>query len=259
MVDISMFHSGPSAKHAGSPMLMLESDGTHTPNVYEDLPSAMRKATRWLVWRFVSGSGQKPRKVPYYVNGAPRGQGIPLDSPDDLARLAPLEEAISALQAGSYQGLGFALGPDADGGHWQGIDLDDLPAKPELADVASDLPGYTEHSPSGHGLHAIGYGRRFETMGANGTGIEAYCQGRFFTVTADGAGIQPLCDLADFVENRLRPVHSRGRQRLDAGLATTTVDAKTITDLRSALLWMTATLSLSQTRNQGPPKWRKHT
>jgi archaellum biogenesis ATPase FlaH len=238
MVDISMFHSGPSAKHGGSPMLLLESDGTHTPNVYEDLPAAMRKATRWVVWRFVLGSGQKPRKVPFYINGAPRGQGIPLDSPEDLARLAPLEAAISALQAGSYQGLGFALGPDADGGHWQGIDLDDLPAKPELADVASDLPSYTEHSPSGRGLHAIGYGRRFETLGANGTGIEAYCQGRFFTVTADGAGIQPLCDIADFVESRLRPVHSRGHQRLDAGLAVTAVDPKTITELRSALLWM---------------------
>ena len=113
------------------------------------------------------------------------------------------------MQAGRYAGLGFALGPDGTGNHWQGIDLDDFPNRPALRDLGDDLPGYTESSPSGNGMHAIGYGRPFATLGSNKTGIEAYAGGRFFTMTADQAGIHaPVC-LADFVENQLAPMHRR--------------------------------------------------
>jgi hypothetical protein len=168
------------------------------------IPPPMQNAPRWMLWRAIPHTDptKKTRKVPFYCNGTPRNGR--LDTPEDRAQLVALPDAVRVLQAGGYAGLGFALGPDGTGGHWQGVDLDNLPERPDLQSIA--LPGYTETSPSGRGRHAIGYGRAFTTLGSNTSGIEAYAAGRYFTVTgADPAG--ELCDLADFVESRLAPMH----------------------------------------------------
>lgn len=205
--------------------------------VFDELPSAMRTARRWLVWKEVPTPGKKPRKVPYYADGAPRGSGSELDSPEDVQRLVSFDEAIQALSSGRFSGLGFALGPDGLGSHWQGIDLDDLPDRPELEHLAKDLPGYTEKSPSGRGVHAIGYGPPFAAIGSNGKGIEAYSSGRFFTVTCDSAGIGEPVDLSDFVEQRLRPIHRlSGVAHLD--VVHEVVDERVRHELRSALMFM---------------------
>ncbi|NID14355.1 AAA family ATPase [Luteibacter yeojuensis] len=200
----------------------------------------MRDAKRWLVWRSVPNTdpGKKPRKVPFYVNGAAR-HGM-TDTPEDVANLASFDAACAALATGRYTGLGFALGPDGTGNYWQGVDLDDLLGRPELNILADDgLPGYTECSPSGNGIHAIGYGRPFPALGSNQSGIEAYSAGRFFTVTASGAGInEPAC-LADFVERVLRPRHSVMPAPVSAQISEF-VDQRTIAELRSALASMRA-------------------
>lgn len=144
---------------------------------------AMRAAARWLIYQHVPQPGKKARKVPHYADGAPR-QGT-LDTPADTARLVSYDCAVAALQGrGQEWGLGFALGPDGTGNYWQGVDLDDVEAN-GLIDLANALPGYVEYSPSGLGAHAIGYGARFDSLGHNGTGIEAYCEGRFFTFTGN--------------------------------------------------------------------------
>ncbi|MCK7578403.1 MAG: hypothetical protein MZV65_23450 [Chromatiales bacterium] len=132
----------------------------------------MRRAPRWLVWKSIANGEKKPRKVPFYCNGTPR-QGA-LDTPEDRARLATLDEALGALETGAYTGLESALGPDEVGDHWQGIDLDGTDTRPELAALVEQLPGYVERSPSGKGWHAIGIGRDFATLGSNASGIEAY-------------------------------------------------------------------------------------
>ena len=150
---------------------------------YENIPNQMKIAERWLVYKLVPNPDptKKPRKVPYYISGEARyGK---LDTPEDQAKLSTFEDAMKALQTGDYDGLGFALGPDDTGMHWQGIDLDNFSEHPELRDLAAKLPGYVEYSPSGDGVHSIGYGELFDTLGSNGTGIEAYSKGRFFTVT----------------------------------------------------------------------------
>jgi len=145
----------------------------------EAMLEAMQAARRWLLYR----PNAEGRKIPYYVNGKPRS-GI-LDSPEDVSQLATYPEAIAALErTGQGCGLGFALGPDGNGGYWQGIDLDDVEAN-GLADLANSLPGYVEISPSGKGAHAIGYGAKFDNMGNDGSGIEAYSTGRFFTFTGN--------------------------------------------------------------------------
>jgi putative DNA primase/helicase len=174
------------------------------------LPEEMRGALRWLLWRSIlQGEGKKPRKVPYYANGTPRSGK--LDTPEDWSKLATFAEAVSVLADGGFSGLGFALGPDGSGQFWQGIDLDGIRQHPELHAIARGLPGFVEASPSGNGLHAIGYGRPFATLGSNASGIEAYSGGRFFTVTGKRIGGKMPVDIADFVEAELRPRHRSGQ------------------------------------------------
>jgi RecA-family ATPase len=210
---------------------------------FAHLPQQMRDARRWLLWKALPNADpvKKPRKVPYYVDGSPR-QGQ-LDAPDDVARLATLAEATAQLPWG-YTGIGFALGPDGAGGCWQGVDVD----RPELADLATSLPGYVERSPSGQGFHAIGYGRAFASLGANGSGLEAYAAGRYFTVTGERMGAGELTCLAEAVETRLRPFHSPAavgvagtapaRPEAPGGFVDAT--AETVADLRSALAAISA-------------------
>lgn len=211
------------------------------------LPTSMLKACRWMLWKLEANSdkSKKPRKVPYYVSGKPRSGS--LDSPDDVARLSSFDDAYSKLKSGRYAGLGFALGADGTGKCWQGIDLDDVPIRPHLTEIHDDLPGYTESSPSGKGYHAIGYGRPFDTLGSNTTGIEAYSHGRFFTVTGEGSGIHdPVC-MADFVEQRLKPIHSPRSapnaskpSRTASQTVQATITPQQVTELRSALLYLRA-------------------
>ncbi|WP_374453612.1 phage/plasmid primase, P4 family [Phenylobacterium sp.] len=208
------------------------------------LPDAMRAASRWLVWRQISqGDGKKPRKVPYYADGSPRSGK--LDTPDDWAKLTTFEAALSALDGGSFAGLGFALGPDGSGQVWQGVDLDGLDARPALQEIAHRLPGYVETSPSGNGLHAIGHGCAFPALGSNASGIEAYSSGRFFTVTGARIGDGSPIDLAQFVDTELRPRHGSARHHAPA-LNTPTdgsnavATPRVLADLRDALNYVDA-------------------
>ena len=152
------------------------------------IPLAMRNAKRWLVHR---------NKQPFYVDGtARRGE---LDTPEDTSRLGSYEDALERIKTG-FDGLGFALG---DG--WQGIDLDKIDQN-NLHELADSLPGYVERSPSGLGLHAIGFGQPFETIKRDG--VECYSGKRFFTVTGDALG-GDVSDLSGFVEQVIRPVYGR--------------------------------------------------
>jgi len=185
----------------------------------------MKEVRRWLL--------ADSSKVPYYVSGVKRSGK--LDSVEDLYQLASYEDAKAALEgrAGGWF-LGFALGAG-----WQGIDFDDVSGN-GLAALTNSVPGYVEMSPSGVGAHALGYGRPFNTLGPNGSGVEAYCGGRYFTVTERPIRDGGLVCLADYVEQALVPRHGAGRAA-SAGTSAVElirIDAKTVTELRSALLSM---------------------
>lgn len=186
-------------------------------------------------------------KVPYYANGHKRNGT--LDSTKDLAQLVNFDEAYNVLLKGGYTGLGFALGSDGNG-NWQGIDLDDIWDNPNLD--ASKLLGYIESSPSGNGLHAIGYGQAFRALGSNGTDIEAYSHNRYFTVTGNAFNellgldvpLQPIC-LANYVEQILRPMHgtkTTSGTRIASNKTKTmmVLSPEQIKDLRDALFSMPA-------------------
>ena len=211
-----------------------------TKEDFSGLPAEMRSAKRWMLWRLEESSDhqKKGRKIPWYVNRTKR-QGQ-LDSPEDIAKLATFDDALKRFQTGSYSGLGFALGPDGTGNYWQGVDFDHLSEHPELESIKKMLPGYIEISPSGDGIHAIGYGRRFDTLGSNASGIEAYAAGRYFTVTGRAiTRTSPTC-LYTFVENTLKPMYGKrvGIDSPDETQDRERVSSMTINDLRSALLFM---------------------
>lgn len=173
-----------------------------------EIPIAMGVARRWILWRAIPNGEKKPQKIPYYINGKPRGE---TDTPEDRAQMVTLEEVLQAYQEkGIYSGIGFCLGPDADDSEicWQGIDLDNTTEKSELFALIEELPGYVEKSPSGNGYHAIGRGERFEVLGSNKTGIEAYCGHRYFAVTGQSLGQgNPEQDLAPFIRDVLLLKH----------------------------------------------------
>lgn len=179
-----------------------------------NVPQAMQDARRWLVHR---------GKRPFYVSGAPRSGT--LDSPQDLAQMGTFEQAVAALQAGTFDGVGFALG---DG--WQGIDLDKVDDN-SLAHLVPDLPGYVERSPSGKGWHAIGFGTTFDSLASDGSGLEAYSGRRYFTVTGDEGRGQPEC-LAQFVRERVAPLRRHRADRTGQQAYATPTEWK---DLASAL------------------------
>lgn len=224
---------------------------------YAEVDDRMKSARRWLV-----AAG----KVPHYTDGRPRGK---TDSAEDHSALGTFDDALDALaNSGSrFTSLGFALGPDGEGGYWQGIDLDKVSQRSELQYLVSDgLPGYTERSISGSGVHAIGYGRAFATLGSNGSGIEAYCGGRFFVVTGDKAGGSVEC-IADYVEETLADMRGslegsprEVRESQPARQAT----PEQIADLRSALnflrpddyqLWIQVGHALHELGDNGRELW----
>lgn len=181
---------------------------SYTQLLRQSIPIAMREAKRWLLWR-KEDRGGVIAKIPYYASGERRNGTLDTDA--DRAKLADFETALQAFTSGQYAGLGFALGPDENGHHWQGIDLDHVSTKPTLKALAASLPGYVETSPSGDGLHAIGCGLAFRSLGSNKSGIEAYSKGRYFTVT--GQVVRgDIEDVSEYVKETLAPLHSPGKR-----------------------------------------------
>ena len=231
--------------------------------------TCMQQVKRWLLWRSEANADptKKPRKVPYYTNGQKRHGAT--DTPEDWAQLVSYEAAVAATRArpGFYTGLAFALGPDDYGGHWQGIDLDSLD-RARLQESAASLPGYVEISPSGAGLHAIGRGRLFATLGNNRVGIEAYASGRYFTFTGNQVKDEPIRCIADFVEQSLAPMHAKGSVAKNGGQGVSAfvehIDPRIVNDLRSALnaipadpydIWARVGLALKPYGNVGKELW----
>jgi predicted P-loop ATPase len=148
------------------------------------LPQAMRERRQWLLWRFEAYDGdKKPRKVPYYVSGRKRRgeQG----SAADRAELALFQHALTELERGRWDGLGFAflpgdglIGIDIDGA----IDLETGEVSERCRNIVQTCGSYTEFSPSGRGVHIIVQGET-TSFKDNRVGVEVFCGRQFFTCT----------------------------------------------------------------------------
>lgn len=119
-----------------------------------DIPEVLRYRRQWLVWRLVQKPDEpKPRKVPFYVSGAPRNgaQG----TTEDVQQLSTFDDAIAAVRERGYTGLGFAL---LNGCGVIALDFDHCVRDGQILDsrIENLVAGtYAEVSPSGTGLRAF--------------------------------------------------------------------------------------------------------
>lgn len=168
------------------------------------VPAALSSAPLWLVWRYVHIEGQpKPRKVPYYANGAPRGQKrqgeelVDATPDEDRAALVTMDAAVAAIRGaqGRYSGLGMAILP---GCGIVALDFDDCVAgdiiNPEVEAICAGT--YYEISPSGTGLRAFFTGSLQSSKDAGAKRgpfpIEVFGTSGYVTVTGN---IAPTCSL----------------------------------------------------------------
>jgi putative DNA primase/helicase len=118
-------------------------------------------------------------KVPYIAGGVGRA------SSTDSLTWRTFEEAVQALEAGRYDGVGFVF---SSGDPFAGIDLDHCrdPETGELESWAEKIVkafgGYAEASPSGTGVHIVVRGKAPNKKRGR---VEAYSSERFFTVTGE--------------------------------------------------------------------------
>ena len=140
--------------------------------------SELQSLPQWVVWRAEVDRQGKQKKVPY----APRDRlaRASVKMPHSWGRL---DQALTALESGTYSGIGFMVTPPL-----AFVDLDHSYDKttgtitdPQAAEIVHALNSYTEVSPSGKGLHVLAYGK-LPGKGIH-TAIELYGQDRFTTIT----------------------------------------------------------------------------
>src|SRR4051812_39857494 len=151
---------------------------------YEAIPRDLRDLPQWVLYRVQARNG-KTTKIPYQPGHASRRA-----SSTDPQTWGTFEQALAARERGRGDGIGFVFTPDDP---FTGIDLDnclrggvlDERARP----IVTQLNTYTEKSPSGYGLHALGRGQvgggRRTSKTPWGGELEIYDRARYFTVTGD--------------------------------------------------------------------------
>lgn len=115
-------------------------------------PEELASLPGWLVWKYEHEENrEKPRKVPYYVNGS-RRRGIQ-GRPEDCQNLVIYDEAIKAAARG-FDGVGFALMPEFG---VVALDFDNCVTDGLVNPAVEDLVSctYAEYSPSGNGVRAF--------------------------------------------------------------------------------------------------------
>ena len=151
----------------------------------ENIPQVLRDRRAWVTWR-AEGQGGRMVKPPY----DPRTGRMA--SCSDPATWTSFEKALTAVEDGTYEGIGFQLGPP-----FVGIDLDAC-RDPETGvidavaiAIIDDLNSYTEVSPSGTGAHILAIG--LLPPGRRRTkGVELYDRDRYFTITGQHVAGTPL-------------------------------------------------------------------
>lgn len=229
------------------------------------LPDPILSARRFLVWKYVEVEGKKPRKIPFYASGHTRG-GNNLDTPEDTDRLVSLDEALAGMDAGKFDGVGFALVAH-DG--FGAFDLDDcLDADGELllshagaviAIQAEDRGCYMEISPSGRGLRILGPSGILEAYSKNK--LEYWGQARYVTLTgsvwANPKGWHSIEDLR-------APLRPQREERVEDEDEAPIVTRSTLLDLKEALphldaderdSWVRIGMSLKPLGNKGKDLW----
>lgn len=135
----------PQASLADRPPELLRPSLDRIPATFKDRP-------QWVNWRYEKRNGDLT-KVPYTPGTERRA------STRNLLTWRSFDEAVSALENGCYDGIGFVF---CSGDPFVGIDLDDCrnPQTAEIEEWAQEIiesvtDKYVEASPSGRGVHVI--------------------------------------------------------------------------------------------------------
>jgi hypothetical protein len=141
----------------------------------ELIPAELISLQRWIRWKYKIASG-KATKMPIMVDGRPASTTSP-------STWSNFEEVRK------YEQIGFVFCRD-DG--ILGIDLDQVLLSSEkilqwAESIVQESNSYTEYSPSGLGLHIIGFGQKPSWLKSRvdiqEAGLEIYDNARFFTIT----------------------------------------------------------------------------
>lgn len=152
-----------------------------------NLPAALRENGLFCCWRYEERDGKRT-KVPYNPKTGGRAQST---NPDTFS---PLSTALAACKASDYDGIGVGMF-----GALGAVDIDHcMDDSGELSDMAFDvmniMQGYTEVSPSGHGLRILFNATGFQYDKARyyinnqSAGLEVYIAGqtnKYVTVTGN--------------------------------------------------------------------------
>lgn len=161
---------------------MKSNKPTCLPVQLANIPIELRKVPRWVMWSFIEvGDGDNKRwsKMPLQTTGRSASSTNPVTWTDFIS-------AEQAYNTNKFDGIGFVFSHDDD---LVGIDLDDVydlqdgfinAAMQQLADQVS---GYMEISPSGTGVKIFTRSNPFSSHADHSIGFEAYANSRFFTVT----------------------------------------------------------------------------
>ena len=175
-------------------------------------PTEIQGLQAWLMWRLEYHEGEdKPRKVPYYVNGQ-RRSGVQ-GSAQDRQALATFTAARSAAARRGFDGVGLALMPD-----WGlvALDFDNCIAggrlHPEVEAIASS--SYAEYSPSGNGVRVLMKGALPNRKSFDGPfGFETFSSKGFVTITGNRLETTDLFGNEDTLAPLPPEVHTLVEQR----------------------------------------------
>ena len=154
------------------------------PVLLQNIPIELKKIPRWVMWSFVEvGSEDNKRwaKMPLQTTGQPASSTNPATWTDFLS-------VESAYKTGNFSGIGFVFSKDDS---LVGIDLDhcydieDGFTNAAMQQLAEQIDGYMEISPSGTGVKIFTRSTPFAAHADHSIGFEAYSTGRFFTVTGN--------------------------------------------------------------------------
>lgn len=164
------------------------------------IPTELRTLRRWVVWDYLDyRDGRKPRKVPL-APGTDRGLNWNVST-----AWRTFDEVVREARDRGGLGVGFVF-DEGDG--INAVDLDDAynddgDLKPWAQEIVSRYAHtYAERTPSGRGLHFIGYGDRVignksHDVVPDADAIERYSQDRWFTFTGDVIHDQPVNDVRE--------------------------------------------------------------
>lgn len=170
------------------------------------IPAELAVLSQWVCW----GAPGKSRKCPYDPrSGYPAKAGQP-------RTWAPLVNALEAVEAGRFEGVGFEF----NAGGIVGVDFDhcikDGRLDPWAAAWVERLNSYTEISPSGTGLHIFCLGT-LPGPAVKRPEAEMYDRARYFTVTGRpwGGAARPMRE----AQAELEALYAELQQKAQQGRA----------------------------------------